>query len=60
MTRHNGRDGVLIDQLQWPSRRKEHAEVIEPSHYALQLHPVHQENGERDLGLADVIKEGVL
>ena len=60
MTRHDRRDGVLVDQLRMPIAPQQHAEIIEPGHHALQLHPVHQEDRERGLVLADMVEEGVL
>jgi hypothetical protein len=39
---------------------QQHAEVIEPGHYALQFNSVDQENGQRDFCFADVIEKGVL
>jgi hypothetical protein len=39
---------------------QQHAEIVEPGHYALQFDPIHQKNGEWDFAFADVIEEGVL
>src|ERR1700675_3952831 len=60
MTWHDGRNGVLVDQLRMPIATQQHAEIIEPSDHALQLDAVHQEDGERNFGFADVVEEGVL
>ena len=60
MTGHDGRNGVLVDQLRMPIATQQHAEIIEPGDHALQLDAVHQEDGERNFGFADVIEEGVL
>src|SRR5262252_6643519 len=60
MTRHDRRDGVLVDQLRVSVTPQQHAEIIEPSHDPLQLHAVHQEDRERRLVLADVVEKGVL
>ena len=60
MTRHDGRNGVLVDELRVSVAPQQHAEIIEPGHHALQLDAVHQEDGERDLVLADVIEKRVL
>ena len=43
-----------------PVATQQHAEIIEPSDDALELHTVHQKNRERNFGFADVIEEGVL
>ena len=51
MTRHDGGDRVLVDELGMPIPPQQHAEIIEPGHHALQFHPVDQENGERDFAL---------
>ena len=60
MSRHDGRDSVLVDELRMAIATQQHAEIIEPGHHALQLDAVHQKNGERNFALADVIEEGVL
>src|SRR5262245_36680617 len=60
MTRHDRRDRVLVDQLRMPVPSQQHAEVIEPRYYALQLHPIDQKDCERGFVFADVIEEGVL
>ena len=60
MTRHDGRDGVLVDELRMAVATQQHAEIIEPGHHALQFDAVHQKDGERNFGFADVIEEGVL
>ena len=39
---------------------QQNAEIVEPSHDALQLVPVHEEDRERNFGLADVVEESVL
>ncbi len=36
------------------------AEIVEPAHHALQLDAIHQEDGERGLGLPHAVEEGVL
>src|SRR5439155_11822218 len=60
MTRHNRRDGVLVDELRMAVAPQQHAEIIEPGDNALQFHSVHQEDGERSFTFSDVIEEGVL
>ena len=60
MTRHDGRDRVLVDELGMPIAPQQHAEIIEPGHDALQLDAVHQEDRERSFVLADMVEEGVL
>src|SRR5207247_1895357 len=60
MTRHDGRNGVLVDELRMAVPPQQHAEIIEPGDHALQLHPVHQEDGEWGLVLSHVIEEGIL
>src|SRR6185369_7006242 len=60
MPRHDGRDRVLVDELGMPVPPQQHAEVIEPGDNALQLHSVHQKDGEGNFGFADVVEEGVL
>ena len=58
--RHDGGDGVLVDQLRLAVAAQQHAEIVEPAHHALQLDAVDQEDGEGRLGLADAVEEGVL
>ena len=58
--RHDGGDGVLVDQLRLAIAAQQHAEVVEPADHALQLDAVDQEDGQRRLGLADAVEEGVL
>src|SRR5690242_19477327 len=60
VTRHDGRYGVLVDELGVPISSQQHAEIIEPGHDPLQLHAVHQEDRERRFTFSDVIEEGVL
>jgi hypothetical protein len=43
-----------------PIAAQKHAEIIEPSHYALQLNAVDQENGQGRLLFPDVIEKRVL
>src|SRR3954453_20921269 len=58
--RHDSGDRMLIDKLRMPVPPQQHAEVIEPGHHALQLHSIHQKNGERNFALSDMIEECVL
>jgi hypothetical protein len=60
MTRHDRRDGMLVDELRMTVASQQHAEIIEPRDHTLQLHPIHQEDGEGSLVLADMVEEGVL
>ena len=60
MTRHDGRDGVLVDELRMSVAPQQHAEIIEPGHHALKFDPVDQKDRERDFAFADMIEEGVL
>src|SRR5688572_12970111 len=57
---HDRRDGVLVDQLRLRIAPKQQAEVVEPGNNALELVPVHEEDRDRDLLLANMIEEGVL
>src|SRR5215468_11267955 len=58
--RHDGRYGVLVDKLGMPVPSQQHAKIVEPCHYPLQLHAVDEKNREGDFCFAYVIKEGVL
>ena len=58
--RHNGRYGVLVDELGMPISPQEHAEIVEPGHHPLQLHAIDEKNCEGDFCFTYMIKEGVL
>ena len=60
LRRHHRRDRVLVDELRLAVAAEQHAEVVEPGDDPLQLHPVHQEDRDRHLGLAHVVQERVL
>src|SRR6202035_3581375 len=60
MTRHNGRDRVLIDELGMPIPSQQHAEIVEPGDNSLQFHTVHEKYREWYFGLANVIEKRVL
>jgi len=60
VTRHDGRNCVLVDELGMSIPSQQHAEIVEPSHNALQFDTIHQKYGEWDFAFADVIEEGVL
>src|SRR6188768_1498637 len=60
MTRHDRRDGVLVDQLRVAIPTQQYAKIVKPGHDSLQFDPVHQENGERHFAFADVVEECVL
>src|SRR5262245_7275933 len=60
MTRHDGRNRMLVYELGMSISSQQHAEVIEPGHDALQLDTVHQKNCERYFTFADVIEKCVL
>ena len=57
---HDGRDRVLVDELGHAIAFQQHAEIVEPRHRALQLDAVDEEDGDRNLVLANVIKKIVL
>src|SRR5262249_35252091 len=57
---HDGRDGVLVDELRMPVTAQEHAEIVEPGNDALQLDAIDEESRERNLVLAHVVQERVL
>src|SRR5690606_11456694 len=57
---HDGRYGVLVNQLRVPIAPQEHAEIIKPCHDPLKLHAIYEEDRQRGFVLADVVEEGVL
>ena len=60
LTRHDRRDGMLVYELRMAVAAEQHAEIIEPSDNALQLHSVHEKYRQRRLRLANVIEKRVL
>src|SRR5262249_11480663 len=58
--RHHRRNRMLVDQLRMRIAAQQHREIVEPSHDALQLHAIHEEDRHWHLVLADVIQEHVL
>jgi len=58
--RHDCRDGVLVDELGMAVTPQKHTKIVEPGDDPLQLHTIDEENCERRLVFANVIKEGVL
>src|SRR5215468_625776 len=59
-TRHDGRDRVLIDELDLTVPAQQHTEIVEPGDDALQLDAVDQEDRQGSFGLADRVEECVL
>ena len=51
---------MLVDQLRVAVTTEQDTEIIEPCDDPLQLYPVHEENGQRCLGFAHVVEEGIL
>jgi hypothetical protein len=51
---------MLVDELGMPIPTQEDAEIVEPSHHALQLDAVDEKDRERRLGFANVIEKRVL
>src|SRR3712207_8844817 len=49
-----------LDELRMPVPAQEDAEIVEPGHDTLELDPVHQEDGQRNFVLADIVEERVL
>src|SRR4029079_7068742 len=60
LTGHDGRDGVLVDELRMSVAAEQDAEIVEPGHDALQLHPIHEKDRQRSLVLANMIEKSVL
>ena len=51
---------MFIYELGVAVAAQEHAKIVKPGDYALQLDAIDQEDGQWRLGLADVIEKGVL
>src|SRR5262249_30903675 len=58
--RHDGGNGVLVDELRMCIPSQQDREIVEPSHAALQPDAVHQKDRHRHLVLADVVQEDIL
>jgi hypothetical protein len=59
-TWHYCRNGVLVHELRLSITTQQHAEIVEPSHDALQLNPVHKKYRQWYLVLADVVQKRIL
>ena len=51
---------MFVDQLGHAVAAQQNAEIIEPGDDALELHAVHQEDGDGNLLLAHMVEERVL
>ena len=58
--RHDCRDRMLVDKLRMPVAPQQDAKIVEPSHNALQLYAVDQEDRKRRLVFSYVIEECIL
>ncbi len=58
--RCDGRDCVLVQKLRVRPALEQKRDAVELNEPTVELHPVHQNDGERDLVLAQVVEEGVL
>ncbi len=50
---HDGRDGVLINQLDLAVAAQQHTKIVKPSNNALKLDAIYQKNGQRRARLPD-------
>jgi hypothetical protein len=60
LSRHDGGNGVFVNQLGMTIPAQQNAEIVKPCHNTLELDAVHKEYGQRNLLLPDVIEKGVL
>src|ERR1700678_4051690 len=60
MSRHYGRDGVLVDELRVAVSPQQDAKIVEPGYHPLQLDAIHEKDREGDFGFTDMIEECVL
>jgi hypothetical protein len=51
---------MFIDQLRLTIAAQKHTEIVKPGDHALQLDPVDQKNGDRNLVFPDLVEKGVL
>src|SRR5438270_167173 len=58
--RHDGRDGMLIDELRTSFAPQQQREGVEPGDDALKLDSLDEEDGDRLLGAADAVEEMIL
>src|SRR4029077_6776676 len=57
LTRHDGRNGLLVNGLRMSIPGKQTTKIVEPGDNALQLHSVHEKYRKRSLLLANVIEK---
>jgi hypothetical protein len=60
LARHDGRDGVLVDELDLAFPAQQDAEIVKPCHNTLELYAIDQKDGQRNLLLADGVQKNVL
>jgi hypothetical protein len=51
---------MLVDKLRMAIAPQQQTEIVEPGDNSLQLHSVHQKNGQWRFGFTNMIKESVL
>lgn len=59
-TRHDRRNGMLVDQLDVTIAAQQNTEVIKPTDDALKLYAVYEEHRDWKLVFADMIEKDVL
>ena len=60
LARHDGRNGMLIDELRMAVAPQQHAEIVERGHHPGQFHAVDEEDRQWVLALANRIQEQIL
>jgi hypothetical protein len=51
---------MFVDKLRLSIAAQQHAKIVEPGDHALQLYTVDKKNGDRNLGLPNLIEKGIL
>jgi len=60
LARHDGRNGVFVDQLALPLAAQQDAEIVKPGDDAQELYAVDQKDRHRHLVLAHMVEKCVL
>jgi hypothetical protein len=51
---------MLVHKLRVPVPPEQYAEIVEPGDHSLEVDPVDEEDGDGNLGLADMVEKGIL
>src|SRR5438552_951301 len=57
LSRHDGRNGMLVYELGMTIPPQQHTEIIEPSNDPLQLNSIDEKDRQRDFGLSNMVEK---